>query len=74
MKKFKVLEVNNIIEEVTGMINCTKSSYTKSCVVQDLETSEIINIDRETASELTLDILNKIDDNDCIVGDHVIMR
>jgi hypothetical protein len=74
MRKFKVLEVNNVIEEVTGMINCTKSSYTKSCVVQDLETSEIINIDIETASGLTLDILNRVDDMDCIVGDYVKIR
>jgi len=74
MRKFKVLEVNNVIENVTEMINCTESSYTESCIVQDLETNEIININKETASGLMLDILNKVYDNDCIVGDHVIMR
>jgi hemerythrin superfamily protein len=70
MRKFKVLEVNNIIEDVIGMINCTKSSYTESCVVQDLETGEIISVNKKTANGLTLNILNKVDDNDCIVGDH----
>jgi hypothetical protein len=74
MRKFKVLEVNNIIEDVTGMINCTESSYTESCIVQDLETNEIINVCKETASGLTLDILNKVDENDCIVGDHFRIR
>ena len=74
MRRFKVLEVNNVIENVTEMVNCTKSSYTESCIVQDLETNEIINVNKKTASGLTLDILNKVDENDCIVGDHFRIR
>ena len=74
MKRFKVLEVNNVIEEVTGHFNCTHSSYTKSCVVKDLETGEIISIDEKTASGIKAVIINKVDDGDCVVGDEFIIR
>jgi hemerythrin superfamily protein len=76
MKKLrcKVLEVNNIIEEVTGYINCTHSSYTKSCVVEDLETGEIINIDEKTACGLRAEILDKVDNYDLMVGDEFTIK
>ena len=69
MKRFKVLEVNNIIEEVSGHFNCTHSSYTKSCVVEDLETGEKISIDKKTACGLRAEIIDKIDNYDYEVGD-----
>ena len=71
MKKFnyKVLEVNNIVEQVTGHSNCTYSSYTESCVIQDIETGEIINIDGKTANGRETQILEKVDNFDLIVGD-----
>ena len=61
MKRFKVLEVNNVIKNST--------SYTKSCVVEDLETKEIISIIDENACGLRAEIIDKIDDFDLIVGD-----
>jgi len=76
MKKlrYKVLEVNNIIEEVTGYINCTHSNYTKSCAVEDLETGEIINIDEKTACGLRAEILDKVDNFNLIVGDEFTIK
>jgi hypothetical protein len=53
MKRFKVLEVNNVIKNST--------SYTKSCVVEDLETKEIISIIDENACGLRAEIIDKID-------------
>lgn len=72
--KYKVLEVNNIIEEVTGHFNCTHSSYTESCVVEDLETGEIINVDEKTACGLRAEILDKVDNFDLIVGDEFTIK
>ena len=54
MKKwFKVLEVTN----------------TERCVVEDLETGEIIGVDEKTACGLRAEILDKVDNFDLIVGD-----
>ena len=37
MKKFnyKVLEINNVIEPIEGKFNCTFSSYTKDCIIEN---------------------------------------
>ena len=61
MKRFKVLEVNNIVENST--------SYTKSCVVENLETKEIISITDENAAGLRAEIIDKIDNYDLVIGD-----
>jgi hypothetical protein len=70
MKKwFKVLEVNHIIEEMTGHVNCDYSSYTESCVVEDLETGEVISINEQTTNEREAQMIKKVDAFDLIVGD-----
>jgi hypothetical protein len=67
--RYKVLEVNHVIEEVTGYVNCTYSSYTESCVVEDLETGEIISINEKTTDERETQMIKKVDAFDLIVGD-----
>jgi len=70
MKKwFKVLEVNHIIEKMTGHVNCDYSSYTESCVVEDLETGEVISINEQTTNEREAQMIKKIDMFELIVGD-----
>ena len=59
--KFKVLEINNIVEN--------SISYTKSCIVENLTTKEVISINRNTASDSELVIINKVDDFDLEVKD-----
>ena len=54
MKKwFKVLEINN----------------TESCVVEDLETGEVISINGKTTNEREAQMITKIDMFDLMVGD-----
>ena len=54
MKKwFKVLEINN----------------TESCVVEDLETGQVISINEKTANDREIRMLEKVDKFDLIVGD-----
>jgi hypothetical protein len=64
--KFKVLEVNNIVENST--------SYTESCIVENLITTEVININKNTASDLELEIINKVDNFDLEVKDIIYFR
>ena len=59
--KFKVLEINNIVEN--------SISYTESCIVENLTTKEVISINRNTASDSELVIINKVDDFDLEVKD-----
>ena len=59
--KFKVLEINNIVEN--------SISYTESCIVENLTTTEVININKNTASDLELEIINKVDNFDLEVKD-----
>jgi hypothetical protein len=59
--KFKILEVNNIVENST--------SYTESCIVENLITKEVISINRDIVSDLELEIINKIDNFDLEVKD-----
>lgn len=68
--RFKVLDVNHIIEEVTEHFNCTHSSYTESCVVKNLETGEIITIHKDKiTNDIEAQILEKVDNGDMICGD-----
>ena len=67
--RYKVLEVNHIIEEMTGHVNCNCSSYTESCVVEDLETGEIISVNEQTTNAREAQIIKKIDMFELIVGD-----
>lgn len=60
---FKVLEVNNVIENST--------SYTESCVVQNLVTKEVISINSNTVSDLELIIINQVDKFDLEVEDEI---
>jgi hypothetical protein len=66
MKRFKILKVTNEV------INST--SYTKSCVVENLETGEIISIDGKTSGELEAEIIKEIDNYDLIVDDWIIIK
>ena len=63
MKRFKVLEVNLNVQ-----------SCVNSCVVENLETGEIINIDEKTASELRAEIIEKVENYDLVIGDEFKLR
>ena len=63
MKRFKVLEVNLNVQ-----------SCVNSCVVENLETGEIINVDEKTASELRAEIIEKIENYDLVIGDEFKLR
>jgi hypothetical protein len=71
MKRFKVLEVDNVW-------SCKNKQYIQSCVgscvVEDLETGEIINVDEKTASGLRAEIIDKIDNYDLVIGDEFRIR
>jgi hypothetical protein len=71
MKRFKVLEVNNVY---SWKNSCTIQSCVDSCVVEDLETGEIINVDEKTASGLRAEIIDKIDNYDLVIGDEFRIR
>jgi hypothetical protein len=66
MKTFKVLEVINEVDN--------SSSYTVSCIVKNILTGEIININQENAFGLELKIINKVDNYDLEVDDEFIIR
>jgi len=66
MKTFKVLEVTNEVYN--------SSSYTVSCIVKNMLTGEIININQENASGLELKIINKVDNFDLEENDEFIIR
>jgi hypothetical protein len=63
MKRFKVLEVNLNIQ-----------SCVDSCVVENLETGEIINVDEKTASGLRAEIIEKVENYDLVIGDEFKLR
>ena len=63
MKRFKVLEVNLNVQ-----------SCVNSCVVENLETGEIINVDEKTASELRAEIIEKVENYDLVIGDEFKLR
>ena len=63
MKRFKVLEVNLNVQ-----------SCVNNCVVENLETGEIINIDEKTASELRAEIIEKVENYDLVIGDEFKLR
>jgi hypothetical protein len=58
MKRFKVLEVNLNVQ-----------SCVNSCIVENLETGEIINVNEKTASGLKLKIIEKVENYDLVIGD-----
>ncbi len=58
MKRFKILEVN-----------CNIQSCVDSCIVENLETGEIINVNEKTASGLKLKIIEKVENYDLLIGD-----
>lgn len=74
MKKYKVLEVNNKIENVNGHFNCNQSSYTISCTVKNIETDEVVIVNKDTNDDYLIRIIEIIDNNDLIVGDEFIIR
>ena len=63
MKRFKVLEVNLNVQ-----------SCVNSCVVENLETGEIINVDKKTTSELKDEIIEKVENYDLVIGDEFKLR
>ena len=63
MKRFKVLEVNLNVQ-----------SCVNSCVVENLETGEIINVDEKNASELRAEIIEKVENYDLVIGDEFKLR
>tara|TARA_R110000822_G_scaffold10358_9_gene39275 strand:+ start:564 stop:767 length:204 start_codon:yes stop_codon:yes gene_type:complete len=60
---FKVLEVN-----------CNIQSCVDSCVVENLETGEIIHVDEKTADGLRAEIIEKVENYDLVIGDEFKLR
>jgi hypothetical protein len=70
MRVFRVLELTTVIKTKSNEFTVTSSSYAESCVVEDLETGEIISVDGDNYVGIRKEILNKVDEFDLIVGDN----
>jgi hypothetical protein len=74
MKKFKVIKRKFKIDNVNELSKGCKVHKMISCVVEDLDSGELINIKSKTALGLQKTIIDKIDDFDCECGDIVIIK
>jgi len=74
MKRFKVLEREFKITNVNELSKGHRVSKIMKCVVEDLDTGELLKIKPNTSSDLEKKIINKIDDFDCECGDVIIIR
>jgi hypothetical protein len=69
MVKFKVIERKFQISNVIELSKGCRVSKIISCVVENLDSGELLKIKSKTASGLEEKIINKIDDFDCECGD-----
>ena len=69
MVKLKVIERKFQISNVIELSKGCRVSKIISCVVENLDSGELLKIKSKTASGLEEKIINKIDDFDCECGD-----
>jgi hypothetical protein len=74
MKRFKLIKKKFKIDNVNELSKGCKVHKIISCVVEDLDSGELINIKSKTALGLHKTIIDKIDDFDCECGDIVIVK
>ena len=67
--KFKVIKRKFQISNVSELSEGCRVSRIISCVVENLDSGELLKIKSKTASGLEKKIINKIDDFDCECGD-----
>jgi hypothetical protein len=74
MKRFKVIKRKFKIDDVNELSKGCRVSRIISCVVEDLDSGELMKIKSSTTSDLEKTIINKIDDFDLECGDVFIIR
>lgn len=74
MKRFKVIKRKFKIDDVNELSKDCRVSRIISCVVEDLDSGELMKIKSSTTSDLEKTIINKIDDFDLECGDVFIIR
>ena len=74
MKRFKVIKRKFKIDNVNELSKGCKVSRIISCVVENLETGELLKIKSKNCSGLEEKIINRIDEFDCECGDIVIIK
>jgi len=74
MKRFKVIKRKFKIDDVNELSKGCRVSRIISCVVEDLETGELLKIKSKNCFGLEEKIINRIDDFDCECGDIVIIK
>lgn len=74
MKRFKVIKRKFKIDNVNELSKGCRVSRIISCVVENLDSGELLKIKSKTSSGLGKIIIDKIDDLDCECGDIVIIR
>jgi len=74
MKRFQVIKRKFKIDNVNELSKGCKISKMISCVVEDLDSGELLKIKSKTSSGLGKIIIDKIDDFDCECGDIILIR
>jgi hypothetical protein len=72
--RFKVIKRKFQISNVSELSKGCRVSEIISCVVENLDSGELLKIKSKTASGLEERIINRVDEMDCEVGDIVIIR
>jgi len=72
--KFKVIKRKFKIDNVNELSKGCKVSRIISCVVENLDSGELLKIKSKTAFGLGKIIIDKIDEFDCECGDIVIIK
>jgi hypothetical protein len=74
MKRFKVIKRKFKIDSVNELSKGCRVSRIISCVVEDLDSGELLKIKSKNCSGLDEKIINRVDEMDCEVGDIVIIK
>lgn len=74
MKKFKVIKRKFKIDNVNELSKGCRVSRIISCVVENLDSGELLKIKSKNCSGLEEKIINRIDEFDCECGDIVIIK
>ena len=74
MRKFKVIKRKFKIESVNELSDGCRVSRMISCVVEDLDSGELLEIKDKNAFGIEKLIIDKINDFDCECGDIVIIK
>jgi hypothetical protein len=74
MKRFKVIKRKFKIDNVNELSKGCKVSRIISCVVEDLDSGELLKIKFKNCFGLEEKIINRIDEMDCECGDIVIIK